>query len=261
MWDHTGMKIAASLWVALVLASISLSAQNARTPVLVELFTSEGCSSCPPADAVLMQLDKAQPVPGAEVIILSQHVDYWNQLGWMDPFSSSDFSRRQQAYSDSMAGNGPYTPQMIVDGRTEFNGSDSGKAQRAIAAAARNPKASIKLTLSPAGEGSPHVQIYINGLDAAAIFAKESGKADVMLAITENGLQSSVTRGENAGRTMPHSGVVRRLSTVGTTTRFGFSADQVISIDKSWKRENLRVVVFVQERGTRRVLGAAATGL
>jgi hypothetical protein len=259
------MKTAASLWVALVFTSLSISAQNSRIPVLVELFTSEGCSSCPPADALLIQLDKNQPVPGAEVIILSQHVDYWNQLGWKDPFSSAEFSRRQQAYTESMEGNGPYTPQMIVDGRTEFNGSNGRKAQQAIADAARNPKATVKLTLSPDREGSPHVQIYINGLDAAGVFGmssgKASGKADVLLAITESGLQSSVTRGENAGRTMPHSGVVRRLSSVGTATKAGFSADQVISLDKSWKRENLRLVVFVQERGSRRVLGAASAGL
>ena len=245
------MKIAALL----VLASIAISAQTPRTPVLVELFTSEGCSSCPPADALLSQLDKTQPVAGAEVIILSQHVDYWNQLGWKDPFSSAEFSRRQEAYSLSLEGNGPYTPQMIVDGRTEFNGSDGRRAQKAIAEAARSPKAAVTLTLTPAPEGS-HIQIRIDGLEAA----KLSGKADVLLAITESGLQNNVTRGENSGRTLPHSGVVRRLSLVGAASKAGFSADRVIVLDQSWKRENLRAVVFVQERGSRRVIGAAATG-
>jgi hypothetical protein len=212
-----------------------------------------------------MQLDKTQPVPGAEVIILSQHVDYWNQLGWKDPFSSAEFSHRQEAYSQSLETSGPYTPQMIVDGRTEFNGSNGRKAQQAIAEAARTPKAAVTLTLSPVPEGSriqgDRIQIRIDGLDAAGLFGKTSGKADVLLAITESGLQNSVTRGENTGRTLPHSGVVRRLSLVGAATKAGFSADQVIVLDKSWKRENLRAVVFVQERGSRRVIGAASAGL
>jgi hypothetical protein len=249
------MKIASLLLVL----SIALSAQTTKTPVLVELFTSEGCSSCPPADLVLMQLDKTQPVPGAEVIILSQHVDYWNYLGWKDPFSSAEFSRRQKAYADSLESNGPYTPQMIVDGRTEFNGGDGRKAQRTIAEAARNPKASVMLTLSPAPEGA-RIQIHIEGLEAARLSGKFSGKADVLLAITENGLENSVTRGENSGKKLPHAGVVRRLTLVGAATKAGFSADQVIVLDKSWKRENLRAVVFVQEHGSRRVVGAAAAG-
>src|SRR5690349_8763413 len=124
-----------------------VSAAN-RVPVVIELFTSEGCSSCPPADAVLMQLEKNQPVAGAEIIALSEHVDYWNYIGWSDPFSSEAFSARQQAYAPIFGNDGVYTPQMVVDGQAEFIGSNSGKAQTAIARAAKLPKAEVKISQS-----------------------------------------------------------------------------------------------------------------
>jgi len=118
-----------SLTVAALFLALSLNAQ--RTPVLVELFTSEGCSSCPPADALLIQLER-QPIASAEIIVLSEHVDYWNRLGWTDPFSSAEVSRRQSRYSEAWGKDGVYTPQMVVDGRAELNGSDGRKAQQTI---------------------------------------------------------------------------------------------------------------------------------
>jgi hypothetical protein len=239
-----------------IIASVPAGARDnpgepGRKPILVELFTSEGCSSCPPADALLMQLDRDQPVPGAEVIILSQHVDYWNHLGWTDPFSSKEFSKRQESYAFTLGTSGPYTPQMVVDGRTEFVGSDARQARDAIARAARNPKADVALTLSPAPEGE-RLQIHATGI---------AGKADVMLAVTESKLSTQVQRGENGGRMLAHSGVVRRLSLVGTAAKPEFSADQVVVLDKAWKRENLRVIVFLQEHTGRRVLGVASASV
>src|SRR5258707_14554463 len=114
------------------------------TPVVVELVTSEGCSSCPPADEVLSKLDKMQPIDGVEVIALGEHVDYWNKLGWIDPYSSEDFSRRQSRYSDAFKQDSVYTPQMIVDGLDEFAGGNMERARMAIARAAQAPKASIQ---------------------------------------------------------------------------------------------------------------------
>ena len=234
--------------ILLLGALTAIPADTARIPVLVELFTSEGCSSCPPADTLLMQLDRDQPIPGAEVIVLSQHVDYWNYLGWKDPFSSKEFSQRQERYALALGGEGPYTPQMVVDGRSEFNGTDVRQARDAISRAARDPKASVTLTLSPAPEGV-RVQIHASGV---------RGKADVMLAVTESKLSNQVTRGENSGHTLSHSGVVRHLSLIGTANKADFTADQTMVLDPSWNRQNLRIVVFLQERSGRRVVGAAS---
>ncbi|MCU1263294.1 MAG: hypothetical protein JWO80_6179, partial [Bryobacterales bacterium] len=108
----------------------ALAAQT-RTPVVVELFTSEGCSSCPPADKLLAEIERAQPVANAQVLVLSEHVDYWNRLGWRDPFSSVQFSQRQSDYSAAFQKDGVYTPQMVVDGRAEFVGSNAGDAKAA----------------------------------------------------------------------------------------------------------------------------------
>src|SRR2546426_7678566 len=121
-------------------------AESPRTPVLVELFTSEGCSSCPPADMLLGRLQQSQPVAGVEVITLSEHVDYWNQLGWTDPFSSAGLTERQRQYAAALRGDGVYTPQIVVDGKSGFVGSDSQKALRAIAEAAKAPKAGVRLS-------------------------------------------------------------------------------------------------------------------
>jgi len=238
------------------------AAVGQRTPVLVELFTSEGCSSCPPADALLTRLDKDQPVPGAEVITLSEHVDYWNRLGWSDPYSLSDFSERQSQYSNAFNIDDVYTPQMIVDGRVQFVGSNDAEARRAIADAARNAKTGVTMSLASENAQGRTVTLAIRVESLSKVV--KGGDADVMLAITESGLRSNVTRGENAGRVLNHIAVVRRLSTIGTIDSkkdLAFTAEPVVQIGKTWKRENLKAVVFVQERAGRGVLGASALPL
>src|SRR6202040_1868228 len=125
------------------------------SPVLVELFTSEGCSDCPPADALLQQLDRAQPVAGEQLIVLSEHVDYWNHIGWTDPYSSRFFSDRQSAYSERFGLSSVYTPEMVVDGTTEFVGNSGGLAKQAIEKARELDK--IPIRISAISRGNPGV--------------------------------------------------------------------------------------------------------
>jgi hypothetical protein len=228
----------------------------------VELFTSEGCSSCPPADQLLMELDQAHWLANAEVIVLSEHVDYWNRLGWVDPFSSSQFSDRQKGYAACFAQAGIYTPQMVVDGHEELVGSDRTHALRAIADAARQPKANVVLAIAPRTQavtgGQIGLTVRVEGLPGLP----PHGPSDVFLAITESRLHSQILRGENSGRGLDHTAVVRSLTALGGAEgNKVFSAAPVVSIEPSWKRANLKAVVFVQELRSGRVLGVAALSL
>ena len=234
-------------------------AAASRSPVLVELFTSEGCSSCPPADELLTRLEQSQPVAGVEVIALSEHVDYWNRLGWTDPYSSAEFSRRQNDYARVFNTDDVYTPQMVVDGRAQFVGSNSGKALEAIEVSARDSKANVTVAVASEDKNAASLTLAVRVEGLLEISKGDS--AEVLLAIAESGLRSNVSRGENAGRRLTHSAVVRKFSRVGSIDSQKdrvFSAQPVVRIDKAWNRENLKAVIFVQERASRRVLGAAA---
>jgi len=221
-------------------AVIAAGAEPARTPVLVELFTSEGCSDCPPADALLEKLDQLQPVAGAGIIVLSEHVDYWNHLGWSDPYSSPMFSRRQEDYGERFHLTGPYTPQMVVDGVTEFVGSDARRALSAIGSAAKAGK--VNLRLSRAG-ANVHVEIDV---------APHGG--NVYLVWADSGATSQVLRGENRGRKLHHVAVVRRMEQIGKWNgRTPFTKD--VTVGEAAK--DGRLVAFVQDPGSGRIRGAA----
>ena len=230
-----------------------------RTPVLVELFTSEGCSSCPPADVLLIKLNEVQPVAGAIIIPLEEHVDYWDRQGWRDPFSSAEFTVRQQRYAQLLHVDSPYTPEMVIDGQREFLGSDGQRAVSEVAKAAQSAKIPVSLTIRDQSAAQASLTVSI---DAAPAGAVNNASADVMLAITESGLASDVTRGENAGRNMKHSAVVRKLVSIGKwKAGKAFSTSTVVKFAREWKPQNLTAVVFVDDRTGGKVLGAAALSL
>jgi len=222
------------------------------TPVLVELFTSEGCSSCPPADALLSRLLRTQPVHGAEIIALEEHVNYWDSLGWRDPFSSDAVTTRQTEYGAAFGGSEVYTPQMVVDGRAQFVGSSDSDAVHAIRAASQSPKPVVQLSWDKDDTLVIHVEPLTN--------AEQGDGQQLFLAVAENMLHSDVRRGENAGRALEHNGVVRHLLPLGkiASAPAGFTSTVTVHPSRDWNRANLSVVVFVQERHSRHVLAAAS---
>jgi len=229
------------------------TAEPTRTPVVVELFTSEGCSSCPPADALLTKLNDLQPIRGVHVIALEEHVDYWDRSGWRDPFSSPEFTGRQKSYVQQLRLEAAYTPQMVIDGRAELVGNNSGAVLSELAKAARSAKIPVHLTLRE--KSADHVSLAVQ-----VGATKSSG--DVLVAITESKLASDVARGENAGHNLKHSAVVRKLIPIGTLkVGEGFSGETEVQLAPEWKPENLSAVVFIQERGGGRTLGATEIAL
>ena len=225
--------------VVLVLgAAIPLVAQN---PVVVELFTSEGCSSCPPADSVLLQLSQKN---NGSLILMGEHVDYWNYIGWTDRFSSKQFSERQGEYAKALHAQ-VYTPQMVIDGRDQFVGNDGAEVQKRIAAAASSQKPA-KVALAWEGNGKLRVSVE----------APAQTKGNVLLAITEDGLSTEVGKGENGGKTLHHAAVVRSLRPIGTLN--GGKFDQTIDVPRQgdWNPQKLKVAVLVQEPASMKIVGA-----
>jgi hypothetical protein len=251
----------AVLVVVLVLAGVRVrprAAEPAPIPVLIELFTSEGCEDCPPADKVLEQLIVAPPA-GVEVIGLGEHVDYWDQLGWKDRFSSHALTARQGLYAARFANDSIYTPQMVVDGRSEFVGSDAGAARRAIAKAVAQSHGVIGIVTRD-DRDPKRVALQITITDLPKI--TRGDQADIIVAVTEDGLRTDVKRGENRGRTLTHAAVARYMATIGDTVADGpSSAAADVTLAPDWQRDRLKIIAFVQERKSRQILAAASTAL
>lgn len=236
------------------------TARGANAPVVVELFTSEGCSSCPPADQLLTKLEVEQPITNVEVIALEEHVDYWNNGGWIDPFSSSTATMRQYAYAGTLGNGNAYTPQMVVDGQSEFIGSRTGQARNVIQQAGSKKKTEVTLTAAERGNvdaGGKGDKFLVS---VGTIPNLSNGDTpEIWMAITETGLHSNVMGGENSGEDLHHAAVVRKMWKIGAAKGSGatsFSSEERVKIDPGWKRENIRVVAFLQEKKSKKILGA-----
>ena len=232
-------------YFALILFLTALASAQTKTPVVVELFTSEGCSSCPPADQLLFRLEQ-QPVPNADIIVLGEHVDYWDQLGWRDRFSSSRFTDRQSLYANRFGISGPYTPQMVVNGRSEFVGNDAAKALSEVAQASKTSKAALRIDLT---RDSDRLHVAVTSPDRRPL--------NVFCAITERDLSTKVGGGENGGRELHHTGVVRQLTKLGTVKNGRFESDVPLKLASDWRPENLHAVVFLQNGAAGEISSAA----
>jgi hypothetical protein len=240
-------------------AAVAAQMERPQSPVIVELFTSEGCSTCPPADALLEALASRQPVAGAHIIALEEHVDYWNGEGWADPFSSIEWTLRQQEYVSKFKQKEGYTPQMVVDGQKQLVGSNETEALEAIQESASVAKTIVSVTVqAPASDGFLQFHVRV----ARLVGNTEKNPADVWLALTESGLRSAVSAGENSGRDLHHGPVLRMLRKIGVAvpnSSFAFEDSPRIKFKPGWKQSDLQVVIFVQERKSRRILGAAVS--
>ena len=228
-------------------ATVESTAESSRTKgfALIELFTSEGCSSCPSADANLTRLHNEAARAGVPVYALSFHVDYWNYLGWKDPFSHRSFSDRQREYSETLdSGGRVYTPQMVVNGRLEFVGSNRRLADRAVQAALR-VEPSVRLEVS-ANRSGQRVDVQLSSSDF--------GSATIVnVALVQNSGSRAVNAGENRGRRLRHVNIVRDFEVLRARTQ-----NVSLLIPKDATAGSFRVIAYAQDRN-RSVLGAAST--
>lgn len=221
-------------------------------PVLVELYTSEGCSSCPPADVVFAGLERTQPVAGARIVPLGLHVDYWDRLGWTDPFSMPRASERQRNYAP--LGSGSYTPQAVIDGRAEMVGSRRAAIESAIAEAAKRPHAAVTIDLGTRTDQASPFEITLR---IGALPAGSASDSEAVVALTQNVARVVVQRGENGGSTLEHTAIARDLVIAGAVPAAGGSLKTTMKAPPGVTVKDLRIVAFVQERASRRVTATA----
>jgi hypothetical protein len=236
-------------------AGRAAGAQDAsRHPILLELFTSEGCSSCPPVDAWLQRVDAAQPVPGVQIVVLSEHVDYWDQDGWKDPYSLAMVTERQREYAQGLGLKDVYTPQVILNGSTVLGLTDPKAIEQAMEKAAAAPAVAVQIESASVEAGKPDVlQGHIQ-----ALAGSPQQRGDVYVVVALDHTDSSVLRGENSGRKLSNVAVVEQMVKIGKLEKGkNFARDFQIKLKPGTDPSNLRVVAFVQEPNLGRVLGVA----
>ncbi|MBI1347159.1 DUF1223 domain-containing protein [bacterium] len=248
------MRTGLVLWIAPLLAVLTQSASAAEFPgiAVVELFTSEGCSSCPPADQLLKRIAETQTKSGHAIYCIGWHVDYWDRLGWSDRFAHAKYTARQRHYGNELELSAIYTPQMIVNGRDEFVGSNWKLADTAIGNALKTPVRHQVTLKCQVNTTDKTCQVTYTVSPAAQ-------NAELQLVLVESGLSSKVTAGENRGETLTHVNAVRNWTTIsrgpisqGTAT---------LSLPKDWQRSRSQIIGFVQGTETLAITGAAAVSL
>jgi len=219
--------------------------------VLVELFTSEGCSDCPPADELLRRIDGKQTSAGQLIVGVSEHVTYWNHLGWSDPFSLEESDQRQNAYSETFGLNGVYTPQMVVNGTDEFVGSDSAKLSAALQKDDRHSSAvDIRIASVDLTADKLNVTFSVDG-----VFPSQG--VDVIAVLADDTDRSSVQRGENSGRTLTHVAVARSLTQVAKLKGAAGQSTIKIPLPPSFQKSQMHhLILIAQTAGTGPVVGA-----
>jgi len=223
--------------------------------VIVELFTSEGCSSCPPADSLLRQVHLKETSAGQLIVGISEHVTYWNNLGWKDPYSSQVFTDRQSVYASRLSPDGPYTPQMVVDGREQFVGSDGGTLERALADAGRRGHVDLRILSSTPSDSALDVRFAVSGSFSKAL--------DIVAVLADDADRSHVLRGENNGRLLEHVSVARTLNVAATIRDSGEESFRLALPDgfQSGTAGGHHLILFAQEPHQGAILGAATIPL
>lgn len=224
---------------------------TAKPGILVELFTSEGCSDCPPADELLRQLDAQANNTPHQIVVLGEHVDYWDGQGWHDRFSSHDYTERQVEYARRFHVDDPYTPQMVVDGRTQFTGNDARRLQQSLSEAASDAKTTLNIDAQEINPAELLVKLVAGPLPDG------SKHADLYLALADNSDETRVGGGENSGKSLHHVAVLRSLQRVARVDAEGVQKEVKLKLPKSESPANLRLVAFVQESDDGPVLGAS----
>lgn len=227
-------------------ASSTLAPSNSSSFAIVELFTSQGCSSCPPADHVLRDLIEEAEKTNKPIYGLSFHVDYWNYLGWKDPYSSADYSNRQREYNRSLKSRGSYTPQMIVNGVSEFIGSKRSLAYQEVDNALEmQSKVAVEITNSQLSASADELVVSYKNTGTCS-------NCQINIALVESDLRDAVKRGENHGRTLRHDNVVRAF----TTQDFKSSGKATLDIPSDVNQTKAKVIVYVQKGGYGQIVGA-----
>lgn len=223
----------------------------ARPPVLVELFTSEGCSDCPPADTLLRQIDGKVTPEGQLIVGISEHVTYWDRLGWKDPFSSEVFTSRQEEYGRRFGLDSVYTPQIVVNGREQLVGSDGRSLVAAFAKeAVRHSQISMRIQSAQLVADHLEFRYSADGIPAG-------NKVELLAVVVDDMDQSNVTRGENSGRNLTHAAVAHAFFPLGTllsTPGRDISVPLPSSMQADLNRRH-HLIVFAQQSGGGAVLG------